>query len=67
MDTLCRTLFALAVRSVTVFWLGYSLRGAEHLPRRGPAIVIANHNFENLRTQTLAGLADPQDGDDGYA
>ena len=44
MAALCRTLFALAVRIVTVFWLGYSLRGAEHLPRRGPAIVIANHN-----------------------
>lgn len=44
MDAVCRKLFAVVVRIVTVFWLGYSLRGAEHLPRRGPAIVIANHN-----------------------
>lgn len=40
-----RKLFtATVVRPITTLWMGYALRSRENLPRRGPAIVIANHN-----------------------
>ncbi len=36
--------FSLLVRPVITIILGLNTRGREHLPRRGPAIIAANHN-----------------------
>src|SRR5215216_5041703 len=38
----------LAVRTLLALLLGLRVRGARHLPRRGPVIVVANHlhNFD---------------------
>lgn len=56
MRVFCRKLFTLAaVRPVTTLWMGYALRNRENLPRRGPAIVIANHN-SHLDTLMLLSL-----------
>lgn len=36
--------FALLVRPLLAIVLGMNVRGREHLPRSGPAIIVANHN-----------------------
>lgn len=44
-QSFCRRLFmVLFVWPVTLLWTGYALGGREHLPAKGPAIVVANHN-----------------------
>ncbi|MDL2317171.1 1-acyl-sn-glycerol-3-phosphate acyltransferase [Desulfovibrio sp. OttesenSCG-928-A18] len=41
----CRRLFVVLVAwPLTFFWLGFALRHKERLPKKGPAIIIANHN-----------------------
>ncbi|HYP04528.1 MAG TPA: lysophospholipid acyltransferase family protein [Cyanobium sp.] len=36
--------FLLVVRPLLGLVIGLNVRGAQHLPRRGPALVLANHN-----------------------
>lgn len=36
--------FALIIKPLVLIMLGINLRGREHLPRTGPAIIAANHN-----------------------
>jgi 1-acyl-sn-glycerol-3-phosphate acyltransferase len=51
-----RRLFAvLVLRPVAFMMLGVTVRGRENLPKRGPAIVIANHN-SHLDTLVLLSL-----------
>ncbi len=51
-----RTLFyLLIVKPLVVFVLGINVRGREHLPLSGPAIIVANHN-SHLDTVALLSL-----------
>jgi len=44
--------FALIVRPILAIVLGAHVRGREHLPKDGPAIIVANHN-SHLDTLTI--------------
>jgi 1-acyl-sn-glycerol-3-phosphate acyltransferase len=50
-----KTFFALVVRPVLMIFSGGSVRGREHLPAKGPAIIVANHN-SHLDTLTIMAL-----------
>ncbi len=51
-----RVLFVLlCAKPLVLFWLGITIRNQDRLPRKGPAIVVANHN-SHLDILTLYAL-----------
>ncbi|MCM8538805.1 MAG: 1-acyl-sn-glycerol-3-phosphate acyltransferase, partial [Lentisphaeraceae bacterium] len=47
--------FALIIKPLTLIVLGLNIRGRKNLPKKGPAIIAANHN-SHLDTMVLMGL-----------
>jgi 1-acyl-sn-glycerol-3-phosphate acyltransferase len=47
--------FLLLIRPILALVLGANVRGRAHLPRKGPAVIVANHN-SHLDTLTILAL-----------
>lgn len=56
MDRLLKILFfALIIKPIVFVVLGLNIRGRNNLPKRGPAVIVANHN-SHLDTMVLMSL-----------